>query len=293
MLNRIFSILGAQWLIHQDTAISYLPVLLAFVKGQEILLQANEEKQPYVLAWDGTGDQINTVSRWNLDDDAIPDNSVAIIPIDGVICSWDSMWFINLIQQVKANPSINAVLFQVNSPGGMVNGIDLLSNSIRTMGKPSVAMVMGMAASAAVWAISGCTYRIATSPIDMIGSIGTKTTFQDYAGLLEKVGIKVEDIYATLSTRKEEEFRAFKAGDTGPIIAMLDFINEVFHKTVQDNLKIDAGSEVFTGAMYFAAKAQQLGLIDEIGTMESALQKAYQLGLKYKIINQSKSLKLY
>jgi signal peptide peptidase SppA len=290
MLNRIFSILGAQWLIHQDTAISYLPVLLAFVKGQEILMQPGDVMKPYIAGCNGPDQEINTCQRWEFEYDSIPDNSVAIIPIDGVICTWDTMQLLSWLKWVKENDRINAVLFLVNSPGGMVSQIDLLSNSIKELGKPTVALIMGMAASAAVWAISGCTCRIATSPIDMIGSIGTKTTFQDYAGMLEKIGIKVEDIYATLSTRKDEQYRAYKDnGDTAPMIAMLDFINEVFHQNIRDNMGIDAGSEVFTGAIYFAAQAQQLGLIDEINTMDYALEKAYQLGLKNKIINQSKS----
>ena len=291
MLNRIFSILGAQWLIHKDTAISYLPVLLAFVKGQDILLQVGEVHNPYVVSCCGPDQQINTANRWELDDELMPENSIAVIPIDGVICSWDSMMLMQRIQQVQENDRINAVLFQVNSPGGMVAQIDLLTSLIKNMGKPSVALVMGMSASAAMWVISGCNYRIATSPLDMIGSIGTKTTFQDYAGLLEKIGIKSEDIYATLSTQKDGEYRAFiENGDTKPIVAMLDFINEIFHKTIQDNIGIDASSEVFTGAMYFAEKAQELGLIDEINTIDYALNHAYQLGLKNKIINQSKSL---
>ncbi len=292
MLNRVFSILGAQWLIHQDTAVSYLPVLIAFIKGQEILLKPMDDKKPYVVAWTGQDQQINTVGKWNLDDELIPENSVAVIPIDGVICSWDSMMLMNRLQEVKANDRINSVLLVVNSPGGMVSQIDLLSAMIKDLGKPTVALVMGMAASAAMWVISAASYRIATSQIDIIGSIGTKTSIQDYSGLLEKVGIKITDFYATKATRKDEEVRAFKAtGDAKPMTDFVDFVNEVFHQAISENLGIAAESEVFTGAAFFAEKAKQLGLINEIGTMEGALTKAYQLGLKNKIINQSKSLK--
>ena len=58
-------------------------------------------------------------------------------------------------------------------------------------------------------------------------------------------------------------------------------------------MKIDPKSEVFSGAIYFAAKAQELGLINEIGAIDGALTKAYQLGLKNKAINQSKSLNFF
>ena len=85
MLNRIFSILGAQWLIHQDTAVSYLPVLIAFIKGQDMLLKPSDDHKPYVVAWDGPTPGIPTIGKWGLSDTTIPENSVAVIPVDGVI----------------------------------------------------------------------------------------------------------------------------------------------------------------------------------------------------------------
>ena len=297
MLNRVFSILGAQWLIHQDTAISYLPVLIAFMKGQEILLQPSDEKKPQVMAFrasdeNGSDDKYPTVGPWDLDDDDIPENSIAVIPIDGVICSWESVRLIRFINEAEANSRINSILFLVNSPGGMVSQTDILANTIKNLKKPTVSCVMGMACSAAMWVISATNFRISTSPMDMIGSVGTKTSFKDYSGLLEKIGIKETDIYATKSTRKDEEVRALKEGDIKPMSDYIDFVNEIFHSAIQKNLNITADSEVFTGAAFFAEKARQLGLINEIGTMESAIEKAYTLGLTTKIINQSKSLNL-
>lgn len=293
MLNRIFSILGAQWLIHQDTALSYLPLLIAFVKGQDIMLKPDEGKQPFVVAWADASQPIPTVGKWRLTDDTVPENSVAVIPVDGVICSWDSMMLMSWLKDAQANDQINSILLVVNSPGGMVSQIDVLANTIKNLGKPTVSVIMGMAASAAMWVTSASSYRIATSPIDVIGSIGTKTSIQDYSGLLEKIGINITDLYATKATRKDEEARAAKAGDLKPMQEFVDFVNEVFHQAIMTNLGISADSEVFTGATFFAEKAKELGLIDEIGTMDSALNKAYQLGLRNKIINQSKSLNLY
>ena len=293
MLNRIFSILGAQWLIHQDTAISYLPVLIAFVKGQELLIKPAGDKKPYVVAWSGTAQTVPAIGKWELADASIPENSVAVIPVDGVICSWDSVNLMSSLRDAGANPNINSVLLVVNSPGGMVSQIDLLAASIKNLSKPTVSVIMGMAASAAMWVISATSYRIATSPLDVIGSVGTKTSIQDYSGLLEKTGIKITDFYATKATRKYEEIRAIKAtGDTKPMTDFVDFVNEVFHSAIRENLGIADGSEVFTGATFFAAKAQELGLINEINSMEYALAKTFQLGIENKLLNQSKSLNL-
>jgi hypothetical protein len=190
MLNRIFSILGAQWLIHQDTAVSYLPVLIVFVKGQDMLLKPADDKKPYVVAWADIAQLIPTIGKWNLTDVSMPENSVAVIPVDGVICSWNSVDLMTMLRDAQDNDSINSILLVVNFPGGMVSQIDLLAGSIKSLTKPTVSVVMGMAASAAMWVISATSYRIATSPIYVIRSNGTKTSIQDYSGLLEKIGIK-------------------------------------------------------------------------------------------------------
>lgn len=292
MLNRIFSILSAQWLIHQDTAISYLPILIAFIKGQDILLKSEDEHPPYVVAWKDPGQPVNTVGRWDLDDPSIPENSVAVLTLSGPITSWDSTDLMTKLRRVEANNQINSILLVVNSPGGMVSQIDVLADTIKSMTKPTVAMISGMAASAAMWVISGAAYRIATSKLDVVGSIGTKSSIEDYSGLLEKIGIKITDFYATKSTRKDEEYRAFvENGDKKPMTDFIDFVNEVFHEAIRTNLGISAESEVFTGAAFFAEKALELGLINEISTMDAALEKAYKLGLKNKIITQSNQLK--
>jgi protease-4 len=216
---------------------------------------------------------------------------VAVIPIDGVICSWDSIMLMNLIHDAEENVNINSILFVINSPGGMVSQIDVLANIIKGCSKPTVAVVMGMACSAAMWVMSATSYRIATSPMDIIGSIGAKTSFENYSGLLEKIGIKITDIYATLATRKDEACRAFEEnGDTKLILDRVDFVNQVFHSSIQSNLNLPAESEVFTGADYFAARAKELGLINEINTIDYALIKAYELGITNKLLNQSKSI---
>jgi len=297
MLTRIFKILDAQWLIHRDTALSYVPLFIAFLNGQKIDITVNSEQKKINVAGYSPGEgseNSNPIVRWyELNDPDLPENSVAVIPVDGVICSWDTSMIIQLIRIAESNSSINSIILMVNSPGGMVAQVDILSETIKTLSKPTVAIISGMAASSAMWIISGASYRIATSRMDMIGSIGTKTSIQDMTGMLEKIGIKITDLYATKATRKDEEFRKFiESKDTAPMLAVVDFINEIFHESIQKNLGIGADSEVFTGAIYFAEKAKELGLIDEINTLDYAVQHAYQLGLKNKIIQYSKQLKL-
>lgn len=292
MLHRLLSILSAQWLIHQDTATAYLPLLIALTRGEKFSLDLSNYYSTEIMAL-SEDTLLPVVGKTELSDQSVPENSVAVLPLQGPICSWDSLHLMQQLSLVEANDKINSVLLAVNSPGGMVSQTDLVAETIRSMNKPVVAAISGMAASAAMWVISAASYRIATSPMDLIGSVGTKVSIQDYSALLDKIGIKVSDFYATKATRKDEEMRAIRTGgDPAPITAFVDFVNDVFHQAISRNLGIEAGSEVFTGATFFAGKAISLGLINEINTRDYALNHAYQLGLKNKIIHQSKYLNL-
>ena len=288
MIERILTLLEAKWLIHRETAISYLPMLIAFANGQKFVWSAEEEADmkkraiPKVIAFGRSA--VDIAGEYSLDDQNIPQNSVAVIPIQGTILSWKSMQLIESITKAKNNDNIIAILFPVTSPGGMVFMTDITSTLIKDVGKPTVAMIMGMACSGAMWMISAMEYRIATSPMDLVGSIGDMTTWMDLSGLLEdKLGIKVEQIYATLSTRKNEWEKALKEGNKAPILQDLDFVNEIFHQAIQENLGISKESEVFAGATYNAKQAIDLKLINEIGTMDYALEYAYKRGLSNKI----------
>jgi len=297
MYNRILELLDSKWLIHRDTALAYLPLLMAYLGGQNVAILFEKEKQvrfsrPAILNKSLTGfSETNPkANEWGDDDDdffsdpELPDHSVALIPIQGPVFSWKSLDIVNQLNRCAENDRVISVLFAVNSPGGQVFMTDIAANAIKNFPKPTVGMVMNMAASAAMWMISGMKYRIATSPMDQIGSIGVYTSFTDMESMLkEKLGITITDIYATLSTRKNEMIRALREGNQDPIIKDLDFVNEIFHQAIRDNMGIDATSEVFTGAIYNATEALKHGLIDEINTMDFAFMKAYEDGLIHRM----------
>jgi len=229
---------------------------------------------------------IGAVGKYDLTSPDIQENSVAVIPVQGVLTGWKSMELEQFIKQADANPNIISKLFLVNSPGGMVFYTDILGNTNANSEKPSVSYVLQMAASAAMWFVANTDKIIASSPLDQFGSIGVMTTYMDFTKLLsEKLGITKEDFYARLSTNKNEISRLLQdltltpEERTGPLLDQLDYINEMFHSVIRDQLDIAADSEVFSGKMYYAPKAIELGLAHSIGTFENALQTAYNMGI--------------
>ena len=295
-MEQILELLSSRWLIHTDTALSYIPLLVAFLSGKSDKLSlfdqtAEDAKRakPKALAFG----QASTITEFELSDPGIPENSVAVIPVWGPIVPSKSMQLIDCIRQAQFNPNINSILFPVNSPGGTIFYLDILSGEISSTTKPTVAVVMNCCASAAMWITSAMDYRIATSPMDQVGSIGTMVSIMDFRGLLEKIGIKETQLYADKSILKNASVRSLFADQPNqqPIMDQINFVNEIFHKAIQDNLSISADSEVFSGAIYYAQQAISLKLINEINSLDYAIEYAYKQGLIYKGKSQFQSLK--
>lgn len=286
VIDRISQILNARWLISQEVVYNYLPAFLALANGQKFDFSASEKQRqkPYRLTI--TAGTIQTAENCDLEDgEDTPENSVAIIPIQGEILAWRTIELLKFIEQSENNPNIIAIVFMVNSPGGMVFYTDIAAARIKAIQKPTVSFVMNMAASAAMWLISGTNRIVASSPLDRLGSVGTMASVMDMAGFLKKkLGIDIFEIYADKSTNKNTEIRTLldetleMADRTAPIREDLNYVNGFFHKAIQENLGIDAESDVFTGKIFNATQAIEKGLAHEINSFEYAVTLAHKLG---------------
>ncbi|HLP03839.1 MAG TPA: S49 family peptidase [Paludibacter sp.] len=233
------------------------------------------------------GPDVNTCDQWDLEDNSLPSNSVAVIWVEGILYPWKTFRLEQNIAAANANNRIVGILVVYNTPGGMIHRVDITSEAIAKSMKPVVGYVTGMCASAGMWLASGSKRIFCASKTDFVGSIGIMTTFQDETKWFESMGIVVKDIYATDSTLKNEETRAAAEGDFTPLITELDFVNELFHTQVAANLgiKVDKESPVFQGATFFAEEAIALGLAHEIGTLNKALNYTLAEGMKVQANN--------
>lgn len=262
------------------------------MNGQKIEIDASLLGKTNQLPFAIKGqDNINTVSRWDLDSPDLPENSIAIIPIQGVLFDTDTQNIMSFLKMAAMNPSINSVLQIVNTPGGMVTQIDLASDMITSFQKPIISFVQDLNASAGAWLTSGSKKIILSSRLNRVGSVGVMTSFTDMWPGLAKFGIDHREIYASKSTMKNHTKRMIsdttltKEEQEKPLIADLDFVNEIFHSVMIKNRGLSADSEVLSGDLYYAEKGIELGLADEINTVDYALNLAHKMGLENKINN--------
>jgi signal peptide peptidase SppA len=136
------------------------------------------------------------------------DGVIAVIPIVGCIAyradSFDAssggasaQWIASRIDRALVDSTVKAMLLDVSSPGGSVEGIPELAQKIfkASRVKPVVAIANGMAASAAYWLASQAT-EFVVMPSGQVGSIGVYMLTEDWSAFLDKEGIKINAISA-------------------------------------------------------------------------------------------------
>lgn len=212
---------------------------------------------------------------------------VAIIPIHGTMfmedqyCGPRGMRTIgSWIQQADAASDIDAILLDIYSPGGQVDYTETLGNIVAGTKKPIVAYANQLTASAAYWVGSHADRIFASGRTAEIGSIGVLVSYMDVTRMFKELGVDLQIIRSSLSPEKAKFNFAQPSEDDIKLIQQewLDPVAQIFHDTVRDQREgID--ESVFTGNTYYAEEAIELGLVDEIGSIEDAA--AYALDMAF------------
>jgi signal peptide peptidase SppA len=185
------------------------------------------------------------------------------------------------LQSLDANTNIDAIVLQIDSPGGTVAGTENLARTVANLKKPVVAYVDGTMASAAYWIGSSARHVMMSGRTSAVGSIGTIFSMADVKPVLEKAGVKFHTIRASRSVDKNTIIEQALQGSYDDLrTKMLDPVNLAFTESVEANRsgKLDLEKEdVLTGKMYIGKKAIKAGLADSMGSLEDAIAMARNL----------------
>jgi len=235
----------------------------------------------------------NAVNGFFGDLDQAPDGSTAIIPLKGTMlkygtwCSYGTEEVAYAIRTSAVHEKINSIVLDTDSGGGSVDAVAPVVQAIefaRSLGVPVVASV-DMACSAAYWAASATDRIIADNSISAtVGSIGVMMSFWDVKGYYEKLGYKLHTVYAPESDHKnlafenalKEDYDLLKSEELSPLA--IGFQNAI--KTNRAG-KLDLETTgLLNGKTFYAQQALNVGLIDEIGNRERAVEYAQQLAIR-------------
>jgi len=205
---------------------------------------------------------------------------VALIELNTPIM--DSREVIRQIRKFRGRSSVKAMVLRLESPGGgVVPSHEIYREVLRTrqLGIPVVVSMGSVAASGAYYIACAASYVVSNTG-SITGSIGVVSQFANYSCLMKKIGVET-------TTIKSGEFK-----DTGnPSRAMLPAEKLQLQKTIDDvydqfvdvvvkgrALKRDSVLALADGRIFTGAQAFDLGLVDTLGTLHTAITVAGTLG---------------
>lgn len=215
------------------------------------------------------------------DGEAITGN-VAVIPIKGTIMiDNDESFFatsvasstdiVKLIQKAENDPSIEAIVFDINSPGGAPVASAEIARAIKEAEKPTVAVIREVGASGAYWAASAADHIIANE-ISITGSIGVLASYLEYGDLLEEYNVSYARFVSGAHKDMGTPYREMTSEEAEIYQQTLDKLHAVFINAVAQNRDLEYAyvQELATGQIYVGSEALDLGLIDQLGGKEEA-----------------------
>jgi len=207
---------------------------------------------------------------------------VAVVRIEGPII--DSKNTVDEIKDYIKDPSIKALVLRVDSPGGAVAPSQEIYEEVKkASSKKKIVVSMGSVAASGGYYVSAPADRIIANPGTLTGSIGVIMEVPNLEGLMNKIGVRTEVIK---SGRHKDIASAFrKMGKEERIIlqGVLDDVHEQFIKAVSEgrDMPLEDVKELADGRIFTGKQALDIGLVDELGNLEDAVNVAAKLvGIK-------------
>lgn len=274
-MNSLAEIVNKPWYIDFDAASTYGWAINALIEGRMVFEADRKDFEPKQISQkSATGKSNNQKTR-----------NVSVIPIQGPLMKKDQYCgpvgmdtISRYIREADSNPDIDAIILDIDSPGGTVAGTAMLGKTIANTKKPIIGYVNELAASAAYWLASQTDEIIASDDKAMVGSIGVMLSFADIQPAWELMGVKFHSIVSDLSEEKNKLFEDVKKGNYKEYKEqILNPLAQRFINTVKGGRGSKITDEsIFKGRVDFADKA--LGsLVDSIGSFDFAVARAIQL----------------
>ena len=201
-----------------------------------------------------------------------------------------------MIDKLFSDKKSPAVALIINSPGGSPTQSSLIAKKIITKAKENnkkvLAFVEDVAASGGYW-LACASDEIFIDTNSIIGSIGVISPGFGFVDLIKKMGIERRVYTSGKSKSFLDPFKEAKEEDIERLKDIQEQIHENFMNYVKSRreLKIEEKNfdEIFSGLFWVGSRAIELGLADEIGSINEVIKKRFGKKAKIKLIDPKKS----
>jgi protease-4 len=202
-----------------------------------------------------------------------------------------------LLQKIRADESIDALVLRVNSPGGSALASDIIWRELELIkGKIPVIVSMGDVAASGGYYIASGADSIYADANTITGSIGVFTVIPNISGFMNnKLGISFDGVKTAPYADAPSATRPLNTMEHNMLQAGVDSIYNTFKSRVAKGRKksMDYVDSIAQGRVWLGSDAINVGLVDRIGTLNDALASAAKMaklkGYSIKQYPESKS----
>ncbi|UUO05945.1 signal peptide peptidase SppA [Blastopirellula sp. J2-11] len=268
---------GSSWFLRIIAFVGWLGLMFA---GLIIIVQLAATAQYF--------NEVDGVSENYYSGDKMATDKIALIRVEGLIMEGEG-YIRNQIDLARKDKNVKAIVLRVDSPGGSVSASDYIYHHLNELRKDrEIPLVVSMGASATSggyyvsMAVGDEEDVIFAEPTTITGSIGVIIPHYDVSGLMAEYHIKDDSIAShdrkqmlSMTRTMPEDQRELVQGLVNDMFTRFkDVVKTGRPAYVKDPGKLD---ELATGEVYLTDQAIKLGLVDKVGFVEAAIERAAEL----------------
>ena len=211
-------------------------------------------------------------------------NKVAVIYANGDIVDGKGKQnvagerFADIISDVRKDTTVKAVVLRVNSPGGSVMASELIQKELAMLREsvPVIASYGDYAASGGYWISAGCD-KIYANATTLTGSIGVFSMIPDFSHTIkDKLHVNITPVNSNRHADMMSLMRPLDPKETAYMQASVEKVYETFTELVAQgrDMTVQEVDAIAQGRVWTGTEALGIGLVDEIGGIQDAIEYA-------------------
>ncbi len=213
-------------------------------------------------------------------DDSSKDGQVAVLYASGAIYNgegYEDIYAENFIKEIKKiaeNDAIKAVVLRINSPGGSANASDEILFEMQQLKKKKPVIVsFGDYAASGGYYIAMAADKIYSEPNTLTGSIGVFGVIPYFKDLANKNGLSSHTVKTNENSNMYSPINGISPGGLMMMTKSVEQTYKRFAHFVGQNRKksFEQVDEIGGGRVWSGTRAKQIGLVDELGTLNDAV----------------------
>ena len=220
-----------------------------------------------------------TMAWWKKESFWSSKDKVGVVEINGLITK--SLPTLKNLRKFGDEKHIKAIVVRIDSPGGAVGPSQEIMREIeKVRKKKKVVASLGTVAASGGYYVACAADLIMTNPGTATGSIGVIMKLVNAEDLIKKLGLDFYSLQAGGLKDLGTPFRPMTPEERAVLQNLLDNIHQQFIADIARNRKlpVEKVKKLADGSVYTGQQAKELGLVDEMGNFEDAVEKAGRLG---------------